>query len=296
MKILDYGSASLDLVFAVDHISMPGETISSSGREIFPGGKGLNQAIAAAKGGAETYFAGIIGHDGEMLLQALQTAGVRTDYMEVSKTDPTGNALIQVDAAGQNSIVLFAGTNRTHTEERMDRILSQFQPGDILLMQNEINLVEALVDKAYARGLTIALNPSPFDAEVEACDLGKIGIFLLNEIEGEQLTGKHEETQILKALGERYPDAKIVLTLGEKGVLYHDRNGDLSQPAFPVKAVDSTAAGDTFTGFFLAALTRNLSVQQALRIAAKAASISVCHKGASSSIPAWDAVLSALGE
>ena len=132
MKILDYGSASLDLVFAVDHISMPGETISSAGREIFPGGKGLNQAIAAAKAGAEVYFAGIIGTDGGMLEQAFQTAGVRTDYLQVSKTVPTGNALIQVDAAGQNSIVLFAGTNHTHTGDTMDHVLSQFQPGDIL--------------------------------------------------------------------------------------------------------------------------------------------------------------------
>ena len=169
-------------------------------------------------------------------------------------------------------------------------------PAIYCLMQNEINLVDVLIDKAYARGLTIALNPSPFNAAIAGCDLQKVGIFLLNEIEGEQLTGEHDEANILNALGQRFPEARIVLTLGEKGVLYHDRRGDLSQAAFPVKAVDSTAAGDTFTGFFLAALVRGLSTQQALRIAAKAAAISVCHKGASSSIPAWDTVMQALGE
>ena len=290
MKILDYGSASLDLVFSVDHISMPGETISSSKREIFPGGKGLNQSIALAKAGAEVYFAGVIGKDGDILQAAFKDAGVHTDYLLVSDSEPTGNALIQVDASGQNSIVLFAGTNHTHTPENMDRVLSQFDPGDILLMQNEINLVGTLIDKAYARGLTIALNPSPFNEKLDACDLGKVGIFLLNEVEGEQLTGEHDETRMLAALGQKFPHARIVLTLGEKGVLYRDEHEELSQPAFKVKAVDSTAAGDTFTGFFLAALVRGLPTREALRVAAKASAISVCRKGASSSVPTWEEV------
>ncbi|MFH1512737.1 MAG: ribokinase [Bacillota bacterium] len=296
MKILDYGSASLDLVFSVDHISMPGETISSHKREIFPGGKGLNQAIALAKAGAEVYFAGIIGRDGQMLQDAFCDAGVRTDYLRVSSDAPTGNALIQVDLNGQNSIVLFAGTNKLHTPEAIDQAIAHFGPEDILLMQNEINLVDLVIEKAHAKGLTIALNPSPFNAALETCDLSKVGIFLLNEVEGEQLTGEREEKQILAALGKRFPDARIVLTLGEKGVLYHDRHGDLSQPAFQVTAVDSTAAGDTFTGFFLAAIVRGFATQEALRVAAMASAISVCRKGASSSIPAWDEVEKALAD
>ncbi len=294
MKILNYGSASLDLVFSVDHISMPGETISSSKREIFPGGKGLNQSIAAARAGAEVYFAAIVGQDGAMLQDACRDAGVHTDYMEMSTDAPTGNALIQVDANGQNSIVLFAGTNRSHTPERMDRILKQFQPGDIVLMQNEINHLDVLVDKAHALGLTIALNPSPFDEAITACDLQKVGIFMLNEVEGEQLTGVHGEQAMLDALAERFPAARIVLTLGEKGVLYRDPKESCSQPAFKVQAVDTTAAGDTFTGFFLASLVRGLDTPKALRIATKAAAISVCHQGASSSIPDWDTVVEAL--
>ena len=132
---------------------------------------------------------------------------------------------------------------------------------------------------------TIALNPSPFNEKLDACDLGKVGIFLLNEVEGEQLTGEHDETRMLAALGQKFPHARIVLTLGEKGVLYHDEHEELSQPAFKVKAVDFTAAGDTFTGFFLAALVRGLSTREALRVAAKASAISVCRKGASSSVP-----------
>ncbi len=290
MKILDYGSASLDLVFSVDHISLPGETISSHKREIFPGGKGLNQSIALAKAGAEVYFAGIIGRDGQILQDAFAQAGVHTDYLRVSEDAPTGNALIQVDAQGQNSIVLFAGTNCLQTPDSMDEAISHFEPGDILLTQNEINLVDVLIDKAFAQGMTIALNPSPFNAKLDACDLNKVGIFLLNEVEGEQLTGEHEEEKILAALGKRFPGARIVLTLGEKGVLYHDHTGDLRQPAFKVKAVDSTAAGDTFTGFFLASIVRGLPTQEALRVAAKASAISVCRKGASSSVPMWDEV------
>ena len=296
MKILDYGSASIDLVFSVDHISLPGETIASSKREIFPGGKGLNQAIALAKAGAEVYFAGTIGKDGDILEQAFADAGVHTDYLSVSSDIATGNALIQVDQLGQNSIVLFAGANHSQTAETMERILAQFEPGDILLLQNEINLVDVLIEKAYARGMTIALNPSPFNAALDACDLDKVGIFLLNEIECGQITGMHEEVQCMEAMGKRFPKARIVLTLGEKGVLYHDADLNCIQPAFQVDAVDTTAAGDTFTGFFLAALARDLSIQEALRVAAKAASIAVCKKGASISIPSWDQVKQSLHE
>ena len=288
MKILDYGSASLDLVFSVDHIAMPGETISSHSREIFPGGKGLNQAIALAKAGAEVYFAGIIGQDGGILQQAFSDAGVHTEYLRVSADVPTGNALIQVDADGQNSIVLFAGTNATHTPKNVHEVVAQFDPGDILLMQNEINLPAVVIEQAHARGLTVALNPSPFNDKLLACDLSKVGIFLLNEVEGEQLTGEHEENKMLAALGVRFPGARIVLTLGSKGVRYHGPDGDFSQSAFKVTAVDSTAAGDTFTGFFLAALVRGYATPAALRAAAKAAAISVCRKGASCSVPDWE--------
>lgn len=294
MKILNYGSASLDLVFAVDHISLPGETISSSGREIFPGGKGLNQSIALARAGADVYFAGIIGYDGDILQEALKASGVHTEYLRVSSDVPTGNALIQVDVQGQNSIVLFAGTNHTHTPETIDAALSHFDRGDILLLQNEINNVDTVIEKAYEKGLTIALNPSPFNEKLNACDLNKIGIFLLNEVEGEQLTGEHEEENILRELGRRFPHARIVLTLGEKGVMYQDQTETLSQPAFKVKAIDTTAAGDTFTGFFLAALVREYATADALRIASKASALSVCRKGASSSIPSWDEVIQAL--
>ncbi len=294
MRILDYGSASIDLVFSVDHIALPGETISSKKREVFPGGKGLNQAIALAKAGAEVYFAGTIGSDGSTLEQAFADAGVHTDYLSVSSDTATGNALIQVDKLGQNSIVLFAGANHSQTAEAMERILTQFEPGDILLLQNEINLVPVLIEKAFARGMTIALNPSPFNAALETCDLDKVGIFLLNEIECEQITGKHDQAQMMETIGKRFPNARIVLTLGEKGVLYHDANEDFSQPAFKIDVVDTTAAGDTFTGYFLAAIARGLSTREAVRIAAKAAAVSVCRQGASTSIPGWDEVTQSL--
>ena len=165
MRVLNYGSASIDYVFSVDHISAPGETVSSHGRELFPGGKGLNQSIALAKAGAEVYHAGAVGGDGEMLTRALAEAGVHTDYLRVA-AEPTGNAIIQVDAQGQNSIVLFAGANRTQTPEEMDRVLAHFGRGDMLLLQNEINGVDALIAKGYEKGMIVALNPSPFNAAI----------------------------------------------------------------------------------------------------------------------------------
>jgi len=293
MRVLNYGSLNLDYVFSVEHIVLPGETISSSQRELFPGGKGLNQSIALARAGAEVYHAGAIGPDGALLRETLCAAGVKTDYLHAIDT-ASGNAIIQVDQNGQNSIVLYAGANHKQTEAAIDSTLSRFGADDILLLQNETNLVGTLIDKGHAKGMTIALNPSPFNDVLLACDLRKVDIFLLNEVEGMHLTGETDEKKILHSLGERFPNSRIILTMGEKGVQYRDAQCKYAQAAFPVKVVDTTAAGDTFTGYFLASLARNLPVADALRIASRASSITVGREGASVSIPLWAEVEAAL--
>lgn len=290
MKVLNIGSLNLDYVYSVDHIILPGETEASGTRNVFLGGKGINQSIALAKAGAEVYHGGLIGNGGQSFLDACKEYGVHADF--IRKVDALdGHTIIQIDKNAQNSILLFGGTNQMLTEEFVDEILSHFTSEDILLLQNEVNLLPYIVDQAYAKGMQIALNPSPFNNKLDAVDMTKIGIFLLNEVEGNQLTGLTEPDQILDKLREPYPHAKVVLTLGKNGAMYADETQRVFQPIFKVKAVDTTAAGDTFTGYFLAGLMAGMPIQDVMKMSAKAASIAVTRAGAVPSIPYRDEVL-----
>lgn len=289
MKILNFGSLNLDYVYHVEHMVTPGETLASARLEAFCGGKGLNQSIALAKAGAEVYHAGCIGEDGQILLQALEEAGVETSYI---KTLPgkTGHAIIQVDKTGQNCILLYGGANRSLTEHYINQVLESFGEGDVLLLQNEVNLLHVIIDRAYERGMKIILNPSPFDDNLESCDFSKISMFLLNEVEGEQITGKKEPAAILQELARLYPQAEVVLTLGGDGACYRDESTECRQSVYPVEVVDTTAAGDTFTGYFIAAMMEGKGVSESLDLASKAASIAVGREGAAPSIPLRDEV------
>lgn len=293
MRVLNIGSLNIDYVYTVDHIILPGETEATGSRRIYLGGKGMNQSCALAKAGVEVYHGGLIGQDGGIFLDACKTYGVHADFIRTVE-GPSGHTVIQIDKNAQNSILLFGGANRKLTEAFVDEVLGHFDSGDILLLQNEVNLLPYIVDRAYEKGMQIALNPSPFNQALEAVALDKIGIFLLNEVEGFQLTGLREPQAILDSLRQRFPQARILLTLGRDGALYADSTQQLSQPIFPVRAVDTTAAGDTFTGYFLAGLTQGLPMAQTLRVSAKAASIAVSREGAVPSIPWREEVLSAL--
>ena len=284
MKILNMGSLNIDYVYTVDHIILPGETEATSGRETFLGGKGMNQSCALAKAGAEVYHAGLIGADGQAFLDACREYGVRADFIRTVE-GPSGHTVIQIDKNAQNSILLFGGANQKLTESYIDEVLAHFDAGDLLLLQNEVNLLPYIVDKAWEKGMTVALNPSPYNEKLEKLDMGKISIFLLNEVEGFQITGHTEQDAILEKLLEMYPDARIVLTLGKDGAVYADKTQRYHQPSFPVKAVDTTAAGDTFTGYFLTGLTEGMDVRDVLKMSAKAASIAVSRPGAVPSIP-----------
>ena len=190
--------------------------------------------------------------------------------------------------------MLFGGAYQSLTEEYIDEVLEHFEAGDILLLQNEVNKLDYIIDRAYDRKLVIALNPSPYNEKIEVCDLSKISIFLLNEIEGAQITGLTEPDDILASMRKRFPEAKIVLTLGKDGARYSDKDCEYEQPIFPVKAVDTTAAGDTFTGYFLAGLIRGMEIPDILRMSAKASSIAVTRNGAVQSIPKREEVEAAL--
>lgn len=284
MKILNYGSLNIDYTYRLEHIVIPGETISSKGLDVFPGGKGLNQSIALARAGAQVYHAGMVGQDGMFLKDYCEKNGVNTTY--ISEVDArTGNAIIQVSDDGSNSIILFPGANRTNTREKVDKVLMHFDKGDVLLLQNEINEIDYLIDAAKEKGMKVVLNPSPFDEKLNRCKLEKVDIFLLNEVEGEQITGEHITENMLSKMKELYPKAGYVVTLGKLGSVYADKEVEYRQKAISVKAVDTTAAGDTFTGYFLTAVLEEKSKEEALEIAAAASAMAVMKEGASVSIP-----------
>jgi len=289
LKVLNYGSLNVDNTYRVPHMIAAGETMASFELQAYPGGKGLNQSIAMAKAGLNVWHAGIIGNDGKMLLETCERAGVHTDFIKALDVRG-GHTVIQVDDNGQNSIILYGGTNLMQTREYADEVLSHFAAGDYLVLQNEINLPDYIIDRAFERGMKVILNPSPYNERLDACDLQKISLFLVNEIEAAQMTGCSDPDAVLDALHETYPGAAFVVTLGAEGAWYYDGKEKTFQAAFPVKAVDTTAAGDTFTGFFIKMMSEGSDMQTALRTAAGAASIAITRMGAAPSIPTMEEV------
>ena len=293
MRVLNIGSLNIDFVYAVDHIILPGETEATASRNTFLGGKGMNQSCALAKAGVEVYHGGMIGEDGRMFLDACKQYGVNDQFIRIVD-GPSGHTIIQIDKNAQNSILLYGGANQKLTVEYIDEVLAHFGADDILLLQNEVNLLPYIVDKAYEKGMTIALNPSPYNEKLDAVDMSKISIFILNEVEGFQLTGEKDPDAIIGRLQALFPHARIMLTLGKDGAVYADGTRKVFQPIFKVQAVDTTAAGDTFTGYFLAGLAEGLPMEEVMRISAKASSIAVTRPGAVPSIPFRAEVLEAL--
>ena len=284
-KALVIGSINIDKVYELEHIVRPGETVSSQKYRTAWGGKGLNQAIALSRGGADTALAGCVGApELEALTAVCAEAGVDAARIR-ARSVTTGHAIIQVDANGQNCIIVEPGANGTVDPDDIAAFLEGYGTGDILLTQNEISHMPEVLRAAHEKGLTVVLNPSPFSAEILSWPLECVDIFLVNEIEGEALSGESAPEKILDTLRRRFPRAAIVLTLGHDGAMYADKTERFSVPARRVTAVDTTAAGDTFTGYFLAMLLRGGTPKDAMEIAATAAAIAVTRPGAVPSIP-----------
>jgi len=290
MRIINIGSLNIDYVYQVDEFVMGGETKLSESMEIFSGGKGLNQSIALKRAGAEVCHAGLIGRDGTFLKELLQKEGVNTDF--ISYVDgSSGHAIIQVNKHGENCILLFGGANQRFSEEYIDSVLSNCNKGDYILLQNEINKMDYIINKAYDLGVKIILNPSPLNNALKNYPLDKVSIFILNEVEGSQLTGKDEPEIILNELTNKYINSEFVLTLGSKGVIYAYKDERIFVEARKVAVVDTTAAGDTFTGYYLSAILMGKPVREALELATAAAAIAVTRPGAAPSIPMLHEVL-----
>lgn len=284
MRILSFGSLNIDHVYSVPHFVRPGETIPSSGYSVFPGGKGANQSIALGRAGARVYHAGRIGPDGGWLRALLEDSGVDTSWLK-SADEPTGHAIVQVNRSGENSIVLFGGANRAITRKDISAALGGFGPGDCLLCQNETSCVADMISLGAKQGLQVAFNPAPMDKAVPSYPLHKVACFIVNEVEGEELSGKRSPADIVAALNRKYPKAEVVLTLGKKGAMYSFRGRVLTVSGKKVKAVDTTAAGDTFIGYYLAQKSAGKDVQVCLETACAAAAVCVTRRGAASSIP-----------
>ena len=291
MKILNLGSLNIDKVYSVPHFVGAGETLSSTKMETFSGGKGLNQSIALARAGATVYHAGAIGEDGEGLRQLMADAGVHTDYLQTLPV-VTGHAVIQLTPKGQNCIIISAGANGELTEAYIDSALSNFEAGDLLLVQNETNNVPYAIRRAKEKGMKVAFNASPISEALLQYPLEMVDYYLINEVEGKALAGEEAKTneEILAALKKRFPAAAIVLTVGKDGVLYQFGEERASHGIYDVPVADTTAAGDTFCGYFLACTAKGLPAAEALRMASLASSLAVSKKGAANSIPTWSEV------
>ena len=284
MKIYNLGSLNIDYVYSVEHIVNPKETLSSYDMQKFAGGKGLNQSIALARAGCDIIHGGIIGADGEFLKDLLQKENVDVSNINILNT-PTGHAVIQVDNYGQNSILLFAGTNFAVDCKYVQEFLKDATEGDILLLQNETSSLDAAFYLANQKGMQIAFNPSPFSKEINDLPLEYVKWWFCNEVEAKALFGSDNIEQIAKSFTSKYPNSNLILTLGEQGSVFISKNLTFKQEAYRVDVVDTTAAGDTFTGYFLSAIAQSKSIEYAMQIAAKASAITVSRKAAAPSIP-----------
>ncbi|MBQ8175084.1 MAG: helix-turn-helix domain-containing protein [Clostridia bacterium] len=290
MKILNFGSANVDYVYSLDHIVTVGETENSQELSIFPGGKGLNQSIALARADAQVFHAGCIGADGEILSNILAESGVDISFVRFVP-EKNGHAIIQVSREGENAIFLHAGSNAMIAHEHVDEVLSHFGEGDLLLLQNEISNLDYIVKGAAAIGMRILLNPSPYNERIESLDLSLISYLILNEVEGRAITGEEETEKMLDWFFAHFPHLAVMLTLGKQGCVLSHEGERLRHPAYLVDAVDTTAAGDTFTGYFVAGLAAEEDLRTILKNASCASAIAVSRNGAAPSIPVREEVL-----
>ena len=303
MRVVNFGSLNIDYVYRVDHFVQPGETMSAQSLQIQCGGKGLNQSVALARAGVETWHAGLIGPEGHFLKETLDRAGVHTRFVEES-AGSTGHAIIQVDGRGQNSILLFGGANRRIPPEAVEDALRDFdvgyvlprplKAGDTVLLQNETSCVEEIIHQAARRGMRTAMNAAPANEKLVGLPLEALSWLLVNEVEGAFLAGTEAPEAILDTLAARYPETTVVLTLGEQGAAAARGGWRAWGPARKTAVVDTTAAGDTFTGYFLRRALEGGTLEEALSLAAAASALAVSRPGAADAVPGYEEVLRTL--
>lgn len=279
MAIYNLGSINADHFYRVPHLPGPGETLSSTNYTRGLGGKGANMSVAAARAGARTVHIGAVGTDGLWARDQMMESGVDTRHVATLTDTPTGHAIINVDEAGENAIVLLPGANHVIPRETRAAALSEASPGDMLLVQNETLNQAETAKTARDLGLYVAYAAAPFNAKAATAILPYLDFLILNEVEAAQLTESTGKTP--DALGI----ADVIITLGAKGARWISQTETRDFPAMPVTPVDTTGAGDTFTGYVLAARDRGLPMEQAIALATRAAALMVTRHGTADVIP-----------
>ena len=293
MNVVNFGSLNIDHVYAVDHFCRAGETIHTKSYTQNAGGKGLNQSIAVSRSGQKVHHAGLLGPEGTRLAELLSGSGVDLRYLKHTDV-PQGHAVIQVQPDGQNCIFLYGGSNQAVTPQEIDEVLMQLNAGDYLLLQNEIANLTYLLRAAARRGLRVVLNASPISDELLNADLSGVDWLVVNEIECAAMAGCGDAQAGYETLKQRYPSLGILLTLGSEGSVSWKDGTEVRQCAYPVKAVDTTGAGDTYMGYFVGCLAQGMDRQAAMQYASMASAISVTRPGAAVSIPLMDEVRAAV--
>ncbi|AWL10749.1 Ribokinase [Saliniradius amylolyticus] len=288
MAVYNFGSINWDHVFTVPHLVRTGETLSSLGYQVFLGGKGANQSVALAKAGADVHHIGAL-KQSDPALEHLTSLGVCTSGIEQLDI-ATGQAMIQVMPDGDNAIVLSPGANHRNHLSWLERQLANAESDDWLLLQNETNLIEAAANKGQQHSMKVAFNPAPMDKDKVHRLLSLLDLLIINQIELTDLTGTEDLENALQQLHHQAPSLAILVTLGSRGALYQSTTERVSTQGFRVQAVDTTGAGDTFIGYFIAALDNGLTPSTALSQASAAAAISVTQHGAMDAIPNADEV------
>ena len=279
MTIWNLGSINADMVYALPHLPAPGETLAASGLEKFLGGKGANMSVAAARAGSRVSHIGAVGADGRWAQERLTEYGVDTRFIaEVSSS--TGHAIIAVDAQGENLIILYPGANHALEDRQIGQALASANTGDLLVFQNETNAQVEAARMARELGLTVCYAAAPFEAEAVQAVLPDLDFLILNEVEAAQL---QKETGLSAA---ELPVRHVIVTLGAKGARYIQQGCDpVDFAAHKVQAVDTTGAGDTFTGYVLAGMDRGMPMEQAILQANRAAALMVTRHGTADVIP-----------
>ncbi|MEM9966591.1 MAG: ribokinase [Pseudomonadota bacterium] len=278
--IWNLGSINADTFYRVPHLPSGGETVAADSVYRGLGGKGANMSVAAARAAARVMHIGAVGADGAWTVERLLEYGVQTQHINQVK-DPTGQAIIMVDARGENSIVLLSGANHALNEQMIGAALTEANLNDTLLMQNETNGQAYAARTAKTLGLRVAYAAAPFSAQAVQRLMPHLDMLFLNEVEARQLS-----TALGHPLTEMGID-DIVVTLGSQGCKWVSNKGNSVEffPPYAVDVVDTTGAGDTFTGYLLAGLDRGLIMVDAIDLAQRAGALMVSRKGTADVIP-----------
>lgn len=275
-RIVCIGSINADYIYRLPHLPAPGETLSATSMTRMLGGKGANQSIAASLSGAQVAHVGAIGPSDDWLIKALATAGIETQF--ISNVDvPTGHAIINVDDAGENAIVLFPSANHAIPTGMIAEALAGYGPGDTCLLQNEVTVSAEAARQAKANGVSVIYSAAPFEAAAVEAVLPYADLLVMNEGEAAELARE------LGKSPEQMP-CDVLVTKGAEGAIYYGETLEVC-PAFQVTPVDTTGAGDCYIGAFSARRSSGASIADALRWASAASGIQVTRPGTADAMP-----------